>query len=51
MEWSRMSPTDTQATKALDEEDSFETKDLKPANTNGKNGNGQSDSDYNADSI
>jgi len=52
MEWSRMSPTDTQATaKALEEKDGFETKDLKSSQPNGKNGNGQSDSDYNADSI
>jgi len=52
MEWSRMSPTDTQATaKALEEKDNFETKDLKSSPPNGKNGNGQSDSDYNADSI
>ena len=52
MKWSRMSPTDTQAAaKSPEEKDSFETPNLKPSNTNGKNGNGQSDSDYNADSI
>jgi|HubBroStandDraft_4_1064222.scaffolds.fasta_scaffold00182_22 DNA gyrase subunit B len=51
MEWSRMSPIDTQtAIKPSDEEDSFETQNVKPS-TNGKNGNGQSDTDYNADSI
>jgi DNA gyrase subunit B len=49
MEWSRMSPTDTEtAVKPSDEKDSFEN--VKPS-TNGKNGNGQSDTDYNADSI
>ena len=47
-----MSPTDTQAAaKAPDEKDSFETQNLKPSNANGKNGNGQSDADYTADSI
>ena len=49
-EWSRMSPTDTQAAaNAQDEKDNFETENLRQSN--GKNGNGQSDSDYNADSI
>src|SRR5271157_4000437 len=52
MEWSRMSPTDTQAAAGTPEEkDSFETQNLKSPNGNGKNGNGQSESDYNADSI
>jgi DNA gyrase subunit B len=51
MKWSRMSPIDTQtAIKPSDEKDSFETQNVKPS-TNGKNGNGQSDTDYNADSI
>src|SRR5271168_726363 len=46
-----MSPTDTQAaTKASNEKDSIETQDVKPS-PNGKNGSGQSDSDYTADSI
>ena len=46
-----MSPTDTQAaTKASNEKDSIETQNVKPS-PNGKNGNGQSDSDYTADSI
>ena len=50
MEWSRMSPIDTQtAARTQDEQDSFETENLRKSN--GKNGNGQSDSDYNADSI
>ena len=45
-----MSPTDTQtAAQTPDEKDSFETENLRQSN--GKNGNGQSDSDYNADSI
>ena len=52
VEWSRMSPTDTQATvKTPEEKDGFETPNLKQPNGNGKNGSGQSDSDYNADSI
>jgi len=51
-EWSRMSPTDTQAAaQTPDEKDSFETENLNQPNGNGKNGNGQSESDYNADSI
>ena len=45
-----MSPTDTQAAaQTPDEKDSFETENLRQSN--GKNGNGPSDSDYNADSI
>jgi DNA gyrase subunit B len=49
-EWSRMSPIDTQpAARSEEEKDSFETENLRQSN--GKNGNGQSDSDYNADSI
>ncbi len=44
-----MSPIDTEtAVKPSDEKDSFEN--VKPS-PNGKNGNGQSDTDYNADSI
>src|SRR5271166_5902028 len=51
MEWSRMSPTETQAdAKVSDEKDSIETEKVKPL-PNGKNGHGQSDSDYTADSI
>ena len=50
MEWSRMSPIDTQAAKASTEKDNIETEKVKPS-LNGKNGNGQSDSDYTADSI
>ena len=51
MEWSRMSSIDTQTTaKATEEKNSFATQDLKPSNGS-KNGNGQSDTDYNADSI
>ena len=49
MEWSRMSPTDTQAVKASSEKDSVENEKVTPM-SNGKNGNGQS-GDYNADSI
>jgi DNA gyrase subunit B len=49
MEWSRMSPTDTQAVKASTEKDSIETEKVTPS-PNGKNGNGDS-GDYNADSI
>jgi DNA gyrase subunit B len=49
MEWSRMSPTDTQTAKASNEKDAIETEKAKPM-PNGKNGNGQS-GDYNADSI
>jgi DNA gyrase subunit B len=49
MEWSRMSPTDTQAVKTSSEKDSVENEKLTPM-SNGKNGNGQS-GDYNADSI
>jgi DNA gyrase subunit B len=50
MEWSRMSPTDTQAaSKASQEKDSIATQNVKPS-SNGKNGNGQA-GDYNADSI
>jgi DNA gyrase subunit B len=46
-----MSPTDTQAgAKASNEKDAIETQNVKPS-PNGRNGNGQSDSDYNADSI
>jgi DNA gyrase subunit B len=46
-----MSPTDTQtAVNPSDEKDSIETQNVKPS-TNRKNGNGQSDTDYNADSI
>jgi len=45
-----MSPTDTQAAAETPEEkDSIETENLR--HSNGKNGNGQSNSDYNADSI
>ena len=52
MEWSRMSPTDTEtAANTPEEKDSFETQNEKQPNGNGKNGHGQSDSDYNADSI
>ncbi len=51
MEWSRMSPIDTEAaTKTPEEKNSFATQDLTPAHPNGKNGSG-SDADYNADSI
>ncbi len=49
MEWSRMSPTDTQAVKASTEKDSIETEKVTPS-PNGRNGNGDS-GDYNADSI
>jgi DNA gyrase subunit B len=49
MEWSRMSPSDTQAVKDSLEKDSIETEKAKPM-SNGKNGNGES-GDYNADSI
>jgi len=50
MKWSRMSPTDTQTAAGTPEEkDSFETENLR--HSNGKNGDGQSNSDYNADSI
>ena len=49
MKWSRMSPTDTQATKSSNEMSSDEVEKMK-ASHNGKNGNGQS-GDYNADSI
>jgi len=49
MEWSRMSPSDTQAVKDTPETDRIENEKSKPM-TNGKNGNGQS-GDYNADSI
>ncbi|HEY4901015.1 MAG TPA: DNA topoisomerase (ATP-hydrolyzing) subunit B, partial [Terriglobales bacterium] len=45
-----MSPTDTQTAAGTPEEkDSFETENLR--HSNGKNGDGQSNSDYNADSI
>ena len=50
MKWSRMSPTDTQAAKATSEKNNFETEKMKPS-PNGKNGNGQSDTDYTAESI
>jgi DNA gyrase subunit B len=50
MKWSRMSPTDTQtAAETPEEKDSIETENLR--HSSGKNGNGQSNSDYNADSI
>ncbi len=49
MEWSRMSPSDTQTVKGSTEKDSIENEKAKPM-PNGKNGNGQS-GDYNADSI
>src|SRR5260370_35565724 len=49
MEWSRMSPTDTQTAKASNEKDVIENEKAKPM-PDGKNGNGQS-GDYNADSI
>src|SRR5215470_2839467 len=45
-----MSPTDTQTAKATNEKNNFDTEKVKPA-PNGKNGNGQSDSDYTAESI
>ena len=46
-----MSPTDTQAAaKASNEKDNIATQNVKPS-PNGKNGNGQSDTDYTADSI
>jgi DNA gyrase subunit B len=45
-----MSPTDTQGAKASNDKDELATQNAKPS-PNGKNGNGQSDSDYNADSI
>jgi len=51
MEWSRMSPTETQASAIPVEKDSIATQNLKPSNSNGKNGEGQSDADYTADSI
>ncbi|HEY4961524.1 MAG TPA: DNA topoisomerase (ATP-hydrolyzing) subunit B [Terriglobales bacterium] len=45
-----MSPTDTQtAAETPEEKDSIETENLR--HSSGKNGNGQSNSDYNADSI
>jgi len=47
MEWSRMPSTETQTSKASDEKN-LASPNVKP---NGKNGNGQSDSDYTADSI
>src|SRR6516165_3470453 len=50
MKWSTMSPTDTQAAKATSEKNNFETEKMKPS-PNGKNGNGQSATDYTADSI
>jgi len=50
MEWSRMSPIDTQAAKAANDTDNIETSKVK-SSPNGKNGNGQSDADYTADSI
>src|SRR5215471_9605534 len=50
MKWSRMSPTDTQTAKASNEKNSIETEKVK-ASPNGKNGHGQSDSDYTAESI
>src|SRR5215472_3164085 len=45
-----MSPTDTQTAKATSEKNNFETEKVKPT-PNGKNGNGQSDTDYTAESI
>ena len=51
MKWSRMSPTDTQAAATPEEKDSIATQNLKPSTPNGKNGNGESDADYTADSI
>src|SRR6516165_6244304 len=48
MEWSRMPPTDTQTAKDSNEKNTLATPNVTP---NGKNGNGQSDSDYTADSI
>jgi DNA gyrase subunit B len=48
MEWSRMSPTDTQAAKSSVEKENVATQKPSP---NGKNGHAQSDSDYTADSI
>src|SRR5271165_7370499 len=51
MEWSRMSPIDTQAAAIPEEKDSIATQNLKQASSNGKNGSGQSDADYTADSI
>jgi len=50
MKWSRMSPTDTQTAKASNEKNNIETEKVKPS-PNGKNGNGQSETDYTADSI
>jgi len=50
MKWSTMSPTDTQAAKATSEKNNFETEKMKPS-PNGKNGNGQSATDYTAESI
>src|SRR5262252_1162256 len=50
MKWSRMSTTDTQTAKATNEKNSIETEKVK-ASPNGKNGHGQSDSDYTAESI
>ena len=50
MEWSRMSPTDTQAAaKASDQKNNLATQNVNPSN--GKNGNSQSENDYTADSI
>jgi DNA gyrase subunit B len=46
-----MSPTETQASAIPVEKDSIATQNLKPSNSNGKNGEGQSDADYTADSI
>src|SRR5215472_1413949 len=45
-----MSPTDTQTAKAASEKNNFETEKIKPS-PNGKNGHGQSDTDYTAESI
>ncbi len=50
MEWSRMSPTETQAAKASLEKEKNATQSSK-ASPNGRNGHTNAESDYNADSI
>ncbi|HVP56007.1 MAG TPA: DNA topoisomerase (ATP-hydrolyzing) subunit B [Candidatus Eisenbacteria bacterium] len=45
-----MSPIDTQAVKASNDKNNFDTEKVKLA-PNGKNGNGQSETDYTAESI
>src|SRR6516164_6512495 len=50
MKWSRMSSTDTQTAKVSNERNSIETEKVKPS-PNGRNGHGQSDTDYTAESI